>query len=359
MIYSTKIEITNVCGPHHRFLIINNMNISLVGLPSSGKSSIINSLTGKRVAQSGVSRTTIAETLYQNLKSDDNIDFNIYDLPGIADIEDIENKFDNLIKTCIIKSDLVIWVTDITKAFITNHEETEFTKIMEHILNLKLTKGLSIQLIIMLSKVDQSIEQTEKKVKEVINVDTNNIVNVETLDELVEITGDEDTTINDIYMDITNKFAGIDVICYNAFGKSLYGPLSSNTLKEFAKKYNPTSSNILFNLKKYFDIMPGLKNSALYDHCIKYSFRKFFTKPFCDDITFDNKGYMVSCVLDNNHVTVCCCEYCMKGKYKFKCIKHGEDIINPYTGGITFNNSFVTNRGAIACQCKLISVLQN
>lgn len=43
------------------------MNITLVGLPSAGKSSIINSLLGKRVAQSGVSRTTTKETLYEIL----------------------------------------------------------------------------------------------------------------------------------------------------------------------------------------------------------------------------------------------------------------------------------------------------
>ena len=68
------------------------MDIALVGLPSSGKSSIINSLVGKRVVQSGVSRTTITAKLFDdNLVSDDNIKYKIYDLPGIADIDDIDN----------------------------------------------------------------------------------------------------------------------------------------------------------------------------------------------------------------------------------------------------------------------------
>jgi len=53
------------------------ITIGLVGLPSAGKSSIINSLVGKRIAQSGVSRTTLEPKLYENLVSDDNIKFNI------------------------------------------------------------------------------------------------------------------------------------------------------------------------------------------------------------------------------------------------------------------------------------------
>ena len=86
------------------------MDIALVGLPSAGKSSIINSLIGKRMAQSGVSRTTTEVKLYDNLISDDDIKYKIYDLPGIADIEDKDNNFDTLIFDTIRKCNMVIWV---------------------------------------------------------------------------------------------------------------------------------------------------------------------------------------------------------------------------------------------------------
>lgn len=54
------------------------MNICLVGLPSAGKSSIINSLVGKRVLNTGITRTTIEQTLYKDLVSDDHMVYNIY-----------------------------------------------------------------------------------------------------------------------------------------------------------------------------------------------------------------------------------------------------------------------------------------
>ena len=276
------------------------MNISLIGLPSAGKSSIVNSLIGKRIAQSGVCRTTVKETLYQNLVSDDNIDFNIYDLPGIADIEDKEHKFDNLIKDCITKSNLVIWISDIKNAFLTNHEETEFNKIQEYITKIKLTEGIPIQLIIMLSKVDQTIESLEE--------DTHNKV--------------------------TKQFPNIDILCYNAFGKSLYGPTSSINLKEFVRKYNPTDNNILFNLKKYFDLLPDVTNDALYEHCIKYQLKQFLKKPLCDTLLLNNDKP----ILNNlpNGITLFCltyytlaekcystnCPTCNNHKYIFKCKDH-------------------------------------
>lgn len=133
------------------------MDIALVGLPSAGKSSVINSLLGKRMAQSGVSRTTTEVKLYDNLISDDDIKYKIYDLPGIADIEDKDNKFDTLIFDTICKCNMVIWVSDIIKSFITNHEMKEFEKIQNYIKQLGLKEGISIQLIILLSKVDKNL----------------------------------------------------------------------------------------------------------------------------------------------------------------------------------------------------------
>ncbi len=234
------------------------MDIALVGLPSAGKSSIINSLVGKRIAQSGVSRTTIDAKLYDNLNSDDNINYKIYDLPGIADIEDNENKFDTLIFDTIKKCNMVIWVSDIIKSFITNHEMKEFIKIQNHIKNLGLKEGIPIQLIILLSKVDKNLEFKNEYDNYESCVENND----ENYDDNDEIKYDEETTIIDIYKNVKEKFKDVDIICFNAHGRSYYHKKSSTTLKNFVKQYNPNNININFNLKKYYDNIPIIHDNT-------------------------------------------------------------------------------------------------
>ena len=109
------------------------MIIGLVGLVSAGKSSIINALVGDKVAKTGICRTTTEPSLYENLISDDNIKYNIYDLPGISDIEDTTNKYTEVVYSIIKKCNIVFWVSDIHKAFLTKHELTEFEKIKTQI----------------------------------------------------------------------------------------------------------------------------------------------------------------------------------------------------------------------------------
>ena len=70
------------------------MKIAFIGLPSAGKSSIINSLIGKRLAKTGIAKTTEEPTLYNdNIFSDDGISLELLDLPGVADIEDVDEDF--------------------------------------------------------------------------------------------------------------------------------------------------------------------------------------------------------------------------------------------------------------------------
>lgn len=45
--------------------------VAFIGLPSGGKSSIINSLLNKRVLQSGVCRTTTSEKILDEIITDD------------------------------------------------------------------------------------------------------------------------------------------------------------------------------------------------------------------------------------------------------------------------------------------------
>src|SRR3989338_2706610 len=111
-------------------------NIAVIGLPSSGKSTMINSLIKQRVLQSGVCRTTTDihyigsenEFNFPNERfhrhhpiSDDGINFSIIDLPGIADSENTkkEKSFDEMTSAWIEKADIVMWTSDIQTAFIT------------------------------------------------------------------------------------------------------------------------------------------------------------------------------------------------------------------------------------------------
>jgi ribosome biogenesis GTPase A len=63
---------------------MKDFKVAFVGLPSSGKSSIINSLIFKRKLQSGVCRTTTEYQLLEEIVIDDNgnkfrvIDFETY-----------------------------------------------------------------------------------------------------------------------------------------------------------------------------------------------------------------------------------------------------------------------------------------
>ena len=84
--------------------------VSFVGLPSSGKSSIINSLVFKRLLQSGICRTTTKFKLIDDYIIDDNNNkFKVYDFPGICDSEEKDNNiFNNLTYKHINKSNLII-----------------------------------------------------------------------------------------------------------------------------------------------------------------------------------------------------------------------------------------------------------
>lgn len=284
------------------------MKIALVGLPSAGKSSIINSFVGKRVTASGICRTTTEAKIYKDLKSDDNVVFSIYDLPGIADIEEKEYQFDNIIFDTIEKCDLIIWVSDINKAFITNHEKNEYEKVRKFIENIGLNKGIAVQLIIMLSKANEPINDNKKN--------KNNSINIKEQDEIYD---DENTTIDDIYIKVKNIFPETDVIYFNAYGRALYHPKSSNNLKSFVSKYKPENVNIIFNCKKYVKQIPNISDTILIKHFIKIQFMqiiinsnpdyneiiKLFNEAFNKLHLIESKTLLIIFLLHDSETTLC------------------------------------------------------
>lgn len=135
--------------------IIYDYKVAFIGLPSSGKSTIINSLIGKRKLKSGVCRTTTEIEDNIVITDDNNNAFTVIDLPGICDSEETDgDKFTKLTYDTILKCNLVIWISDVNKAFVTSHECNELNRIKEHIKTHQENTGKLIHFIILLSKCD-------------------------------------------------------------------------------------------------------------------------------------------------------------------------------------------------------------
>jgi hypothetical protein len=156
--------------------------VAFVGLPCAGKSTVINSIAGKRVLQSGVCRTTTVATIVGTkdagvagamhvsipaaaaaLVSDDGVEFGAIDLPGIADAENTglssEGNFTALALKWASQCDVVVWVTDARTAFLTTHETREFTDMRSALEKIADEDGKLFQFCILLAKyeTDESI----------------------------------------------------------------------------------------------------------------------------------------------------------------------------------------------------------
>ena len=161
--------------------------VSFVGLPSSGKSSVINSLVFKRLLQSGVCRTiTEFKLIDEDVFDDKNNKFKVYDLPGICDSEETDNN--NLIYTCIKNSNLIIWTSDVNHAFSTIYEVNEYNKLKKYIKDIEDLTGKLCYIIIMLTKYDKKINLIKE----------NNTKN-----EIED--SDEDNNINDLFINASAK----------------------------------------------------------------------------------------------------------------------------------------------------------
>ena len=220
---------------------MSDFKVAFIGLPSSGKSTIINSLIGKRLLESGICRTTIEYKLLDDIIEDDNTNkFKVIDLPGICDSEESDTNFNELTNEHIKDANLIIWTSDVNKAFITTHEVNEYNRIKEYIKNLNNDSGKLYYLIICLSKCDKDIVNKKIKTRKIRH---NN-------EEITD--SDEDTDIDDLINNVKDKFSNEDIIYYNAFGRSYHNEKSSLTLKKFIEKNGiPSKYNITFDITKY------------------------------------------------------------------------------------------------------------
>lgn len=218
--------------------------VAFCGLPSSGKSTLINSLIGKRILQSGVCRTTTNVSLLENeiIVDDDNNKFIAIDLPGICDSEENDKKFNEMTEAHITNANLIFFVSDVNKAFITTHEVNEYKKIKKIVKDLEKENGQIYDVAIILSKCDFNISHKEKKTKNNFKFPSNEISD-----------SDEDTDFSDLVNKVKEKLPQEDIILFNAFGRIAYNKNTSNHLKKLVEKsgVNPSKNNISFSIKKY------------------------------------------------------------------------------------------------------------
>jgi GTPase SAR1 family protein len=145
------------------------LTVGFAGLPSAGKSTMINALAGKRVLESGICRTTTEVCVVgatntvgaqkwapTKLESDDGVEFCALDLPGICDAEDATGSFDAVTREWATKCDVVFWVTDARSAFLTTHETSEYTALRAAIQEKADEDGTLYQFCIVLAKCDVS-----------------------------------------------------------------------------------------------------------------------------------------------------------------------------------------------------------
>ena len=278
---------------------MTNFLVAFVGLPSSGKSSIINSLLFKRKLQSGVCRTTTdANTIDELIVDDYNNVFNVIDLPGICDSEENNDQnFNEMTYAHVTNAKLILWVSDVNKAFITTHEVNEYNKLKNHINKLSDDTGTLYYIAIMLSKCDKDCKKRNKKVK-------NKKIQSDELED-----SDEDTDINDLVDKVKSKFPNDDIILFNAYGRSYHHKKSSDVLKKFVNKMAgmPTNQNINFDISKYIIYYMSKQEKMFYDKfiaiydayiCNTATFEKMIES--WDKITLDEKVIFFISILNNN-----------------------------------------------------------
>jgi len=246
--------------------------IAVIGLPSSGKSTFANSIALKRLLKTGVCRTTIESTFIGSeydekfncddikkikLVSDDSVEFNLIDLPGISDSEDKNESFDKLTNDIIIKADVTFWLTPIDTAFLTHHEKNNFDSILTRLESDTKKTGMIHQVAIVVTKCnDDYFEEVkvEKEKKVIIESD-------EIDDE------DEDTTFNDCIRRVDSLYGDgkrvNNIMQFNAFGRIIHHKKSSDALKKIIKnKKSYSKCNIKFNIKWTTEDIGRKKNES-------------------------------------------------------------------------------------------------
>jgi GTPase Era involved in 16S rRNA processing len=218
------------------------LTVGCAGLPSAGKSTFVNSIAGARLLETGVCRTTkgvqlvgpelafgLDEAQFKRARvvSDDGVEFQIIDLPGVADAENTgsEANFNALTLEWAAKCDVVLWVTDVRTCFLTTHEKAEFDRLMVALAQRANEDGALFQYCIVLAKCDVEVDEQTKRARRSTKYLPGEIT-----------TDHEETTVRDCIERARRLFPNERVVPFNAFGRILERDDASEALKALAQK---------------------------------------------------------------------------------------------------------------------------
>lgn len=251
--------------------------IGLMGLPSAGKSSMVNALLGMRVRQSGVCRTTkdiflvgtearkkelgltAARHATHELTSDDGVPYDILDFPGVADAEETDNQFFDACVTWGLKCDVVCWVSDIRTSFMTVHEKAEFERVRDVLQDASVHTGRLFQFCIVLTKYD--FDDTTKA-RDPVHVERGEIADPE-----------EETTVTDCLARVERMFPDTRICKFNAFGRIAHRAGSSEALRALlARMAPPRNVNTSFELQWAVESLPLRRQKRMLDSLFQVRF---------------------------------------------------------------------------------------
>jgi len=251
--------------------------IGLMGLPSAGKSSMVNALLGMRVRQSGVCRTTKdiflvgtdarkkelgltpARHATHELTSDDGVPYDILDFPGVADAEETDNQFFDACVTWGLKCDVVCWVSDIRTSFMTVHEKAEFERVRDVLQDASVHTGRLFQFCIVLTKYDFDDTTTARSP---VHVERGEIADPE-----------EETTVTDCLARVERMFPDTRICKFNAFGRIAHRAGSSEALRALlARMAPPRNVNTTFELQWAVESLPLRRQKRMLDSLFQVRF---------------------------------------------------------------------------------------
>ena len=197
------------------------LTVCFAGLPSAGKSTIVNALAGKRVLESGICRTTTDPCLVgatnavcapkwvpTKLESDDGVEFCAVDLPGVCDAEDASGSFNEVTREWAAKCDVVVWVTDARTAFLTTHETSEYAALRAAIQEKADEDGTLYQFCIVIAKYDAGNN----------TVHSSKHTGIRFLDGEIR-TSAEETTIESCFARVGRMFPETRIVKFSAFSR--------------------------------------------------------------------------------------------------------------------------------------------